>query len=156
MEARTSRNDQAFLVLERAHDNFATAPVSEAFNWGQFAAQTGLKKWYLVVFRSNRKEDANVQQLEALDDMAHNDAATQPGFLFYFNGKILPGVTHRKNLSFCMWVNRDFARAAAQRQMHKNASAAALDMYDEYVLERYEAHIARHSGKARVIFEPVT
>jgi hypothetical protein len=151
----TNQYDDPYLILERAHDDFAIVPIETAFNWDQFAIYANLSKWYLVAFRSTRKENVDVSQLNALDNMAHNDAAMQPGFLFYFKGKILPGASHRKNLSFCMWENRNFARAAAQRQMHLNASAVALNMYDAYVLERYEAHVARDNKKTRVVFESV-
>jgi hypothetical protein len=145
-----------FMILDRAHDDFATAPIAEAFNWAKFAAETDLKAWYLVAFRSTRKLSADVNKLDALDDLAHNDAAGQPGFLFYFKGKILPGTSHLKNLSFCMWQNRDFAKAAAARSMHTNASAIAIEMYKDYKLERYNAHVQRAVGQAWVEFEPVT
>src|SRR6266566_4928044 len=103
MSATISNHQDAFLILDKAHDDFASAPIVEAFNWDKFAAETDLSEWYLVVFRSNRKLDADVSKLEELDDMAHDDAAGQPGFIFYFKGKILPGAAHRRNVSFCMW-----------------------------------------------------
>jgi hypothetical protein len=147
-------NDE-FEILEKTHDNFATAPIDIAFNWDMFAKKTKLHDWYLVAFRSTRKPDADLRELEYLDELAHQDAASQPGFLYYYKGKIMEGATHTHNLSFCMWTDRESAKAAAMRSMHRQASNIALKMYDQYNLERYIGKINREGHEPKVEFTAV-
>jgi hypothetical protein len=149
---RMSVTIDPFEILDKAHNDFATAPIEEAFNWDKFAKYTVLDYWYMVAFRSIRKLDANLAELEMLDELAHQDAATQPGFLFYFKGKIMGGASHLHNMSFCMWTDRASARAAAKRTMHRQASNVALKMYDKYSLERYEARVTRSGKQPRIEF----
>jgi hypothetical protein len=145
----------AFDVLDRARDDFALAPVHEAFNWPAFAELTDLETCYMVAFRSVRNPGADVALLDALDEVAHQDASTQPGFLFYFKGKILPGADHLGNLSFCLWRSQADAKASARRPAHREASAVALTMYQRYELECFEVRVLRAGGRARVEFGPV-
>jgi hypothetical protein len=150
MTVMTDTSSSEFETLEKTHDNFATAPIEEAFNWDEFAKVTKLNEWYLVAFRSTRKPDADIAELEYLDEMAHQDAAGQPGYLFYYKGKIAEGSNHLHNLSFCMWTDRDSAKRAAMRSMHRQASEIALKMYENYNLERYLGKIKREGDHPKV------
>lgn len=152
---RMSVTIDPFRILNQAHNNFATAPIEEAFNWSEFAKHTNLDFWYLVAFRSTRKFDANIAELEMLDELAHQDAATQTGFLFYYKGKIMEGSKYLHNMSFCMWTDRESARNAAMRTMHRQASHVALTMYDKYNLERYNARVVRSENPSRVEFTAI-
>jgi len=146
-------SNDAYSILDRAHDNFATAKLEEAFNWSDFASKTNLRGWYMVAFRSNRKPSADLDLLDHLETLANDDAANQPGYLFYFKGKVLPGATHLRNLSFCMWQDRECATVAAQRSAHRSASAVAQAMYEEYRIERYLAVVHTEGERSWVEFE---
>lgn len=131
-------------------------PISAAINWSDFAAHTDLDQWYLVVFRSTRKPEANDAKLDALGEAARQDASRQPGYLFYFRGNVLEGTNKLKNLSFCMWRSRSEAEAAAKRQLHQTAITAGIGMYQEYIVERYNARVNRDGGRARIQFTALT
>ena len=105
----------AFDTLAPVSETYATLPVAAAFDWSDVAAQLGEGEWYLVVFRSIRRIDADERRLAEYDDRAHNEAQSAPGFIHYFKG---PAASDRSCLSFCMWTSRSEARAAAGRPDH--------------------------------------
>lgn len=122
----------AFDALAPVSEAYATLPVAAAFDWSDVATQLGDGEWYLVVFRSIRRADADERRLSEYDDRAHHEAESAPGFIHYFKG---PAQSDRSCLSFCMWTSRAEARAAAGRPDHVAAVSVLNEMYDAYALE---------------------
>jgi hypothetical protein len=122
----------AFDTLAPVSETYATLPVAAAFDWSDVATQLGAGEWYLVVFRSIRRIDADDRRLAEYDDRAHHEAESAPGFIHYFKG---PAASDRSCLSFCMWTTRAEARAAAGRPDHREAVSVLNEMYDAYALE---------------------
>ena len=126
------RNVDAFEVLAPVSEGYAHLPVAEAFDWSDVAAELGPGEWYLVVFRSMRRAGCDAARLSDMDERAHLEAASAPGFVFYYKG---PLSTDRTCLSFCMWTSRAEARAAAGRPDHVTAVSVLDEMYERYTLE---------------------
>lgn len=122
----------AFDALAPVSEAYATLPVATAFDWSDVGSQLGDGEWYLVVFRSIRRADADERRLNEYDDRAHHEAESAPGFIHYFRG---PAAGDRSCLSFCMWTSRTEARAAAGRPDHVAAVSVLNEMYDAYALE---------------------
>ena len=122
----------AFETLAPVSEAYATLPVAAAFDWTDVATQLGDGEWYLVVFRSIRRIDADERRLAEYDDRAHHEAESAPGFVHYFKG---PAASDRSCLSFCLWTSRAEARAAAGRPNHVEAVTVLNEMYDAYALE---------------------
>ena len=112
------RTMDAFEGLVPVSDAYAHLPVAEAFDWSDVAAQLGSGEWYLVAFRSIRRGGCDEARLCDLDERAHQEAASSPGFVFYYKG---PLASDLSCLSFCMWTSRGEARAAAGRPNHVTA-----------------------------------
>ena len=134
--------------LEPVGDRYATLPIAEAFNWQDASAELGDGEWYLVAFRSIRKQDADEERLTAHDDAAHLEAATSPGFIHYFKG---PRSLDGSCLSFCLWETRADARAAAGRPDHVRAVSLIDEMYASYTLE---FHRVTREAAGPLTFEP--
>ena len=126
------RNVDAFEVLAPVSEAYAHLPVAEAFDWSDVAAELGPGEWYLVVFRSMRRAGCDEARLSDMDERAHLEAASAPGFVFYYKG---PLSTDRTCLSFCIWTSRVEARAAAGRPHHAEAAGLVGAMYERYTLE---------------------
>jgi hypothetical protein len=122
----------AFDALAPVSEAYATLPVAAAFDWSDVGTQLGDGEWYLVVFRSIRRADADERRLSEYDDRAHHEAESAPGFIHYFKG---PAASDRSCLSFCMWTSRAEARTAARRPDHIAAVSVLNEMYDAYALE---------------------
>lgn len=122
----------AFEGLAPISTDYAHLPVGDAFDWSEVAAQLGAGEWYMVAFRSVRRDGCDEARLGELDERAHQEAASSPGFVFYFKG---PLATDRTCLSFCMWTSRIEARAAAGRPDHVSAVSVLNEMYERYTLE---------------------
>jgi hypothetical protein len=122
----------ALARLAPVSDRYAVLPVADAFDWTDVARQLGDGEWYLVVFRSIRRADADEARLTIYDDRAHAEAAGAPGFVHYFKG---PAAADSSCLSFCLWTSRAEARAAAGRPDHIEAVALIAEMYELYTLE---------------------
>jgi hypothetical protein len=122
----------AFAALAPVSEAYATLPVADAFDWADVATELGVGEWYLVVFRSIRRADADEARLTAFDDRAHAEAATSPGFVHYFKG---PVANDWSCLSFCLWTSRAEARAASGRPNHVEAVSLIPEMYERYTLE---------------------
>jgi hypothetical protein len=138
----------AFDALAPVSETYATLPVAAAFDWTDVGTQLGDGEWYLVVFRSIRRADADERRLAEYDDRAHHEAQSAPGFVHYFKG---PAASDRSCLSFCMWTSRAEARAAAGRPDHVEAVSVLNEMYAAYALE-----FLRVTGRAgqSLQFEP--
>ena len=113
-------------------DAYASLPIDQALDWSPIAHGLGDGEWYLVVFRSRRRADADELRLTAFDDAAHLEASTAPGFVHYFKG---PLGADRSCLSFCLWTERTHARAASGRPRHLEAVSVIGEMYEHYTLE---------------------
>jgi heme-degrading monooxygenase HmoA len=125
---------QAFSRLKPARNDYALVPIDKGFNWDECAGDLQIPDLYVVVFRSVRRADANLEILQEFDDRAHADAQSAPGFVFYFKGQLMPG---RECLSFCLWRSRAEARAASNRPDHAAAAGLVREMYESYDLERH-------------------
>jgi hypothetical protein len=134
--------------LAPVSEAYATLPVRDAFNWQEASAELGDGEWYLVAFRSIRRSDADEERLALFDELAHQEAATSPGFVHYFKG---PQTGDGSCLSFCMWQSRADARAAAGRPDHVRAVSLINEMYESYVLEFHR--VTRAAGGS-LAFEP--
>ena len=66
------------------------------------------------------------RRLNEFDARAHAEAASAPGFVYYFKG---PSAPDGSCLSFCLWTGRTEARAAAGRPDHVEAVALVDEMY---------------------------
>jgi hypothetical protein len=122
----------ALLQLRHVGDDYACRPIAEAFNWQEATADLGDGEWYLVAFRSIRRDDADEPRLEMYDERAHQEAAAAPGFVHYYKG---PKASDGSCLSFCLWTSRADARAAAGRPAHVEAVGLIAEMYERYTLE---------------------
>lgn len=129
----------ALHALAPVSERYATLPVADAFDWRDVGHQLQDGAWYLVVFRSIRKEGADEARLTDYDERAHLEASAAPGFVHYFKGPAAPDGTC---LSFCLWTSRAEARAAAGRPDHVEAVSLLNEMYEAYTLEflRVTAH----------------
>lgn len=139
----------ALVSLVPTADDYARLPVAQALTWGECAANIAPGEWYLVVFRSILRADADKDRLQAYDDFAHADAEQADGFLHYFKG---PLAADGSCLSFCLWNSRAEARAAAGRPAHREAVAIIGETYEAYTLEF--ARVRKRDISASLEFEP--
>jgi hypothetical protein len=126
----------ALVPLEPApiHPKYMLLPIDEGFSWD--ASFEGIEggEWYLVVFRSKHRPDADEALLTDLDNAASASARTLPGFLHYFIGTpLLSG----ECLSFCLWNSQAEAKAASAQPAHREAMLKGIGFYEYYTLERY-------------------
>lgn len=117
------------------HPDYTTLPVRDGFNWTSCLAGERSFRLYLVVFRSIRREDADLQLLRQCDDRAYAEAVRAGGLLRYFKGEMNE---RRECLSFCLWESGEQAARAAGGTHHRDASRISSRMYESYELERYE------------------
>jgi hypothetical protein len=148
---RLSSSERAASIDERflkpLVTDYALRPIQEVFAWDKILARLKPgEERYLVVFRSQRKPDADGAWLDQLDEAAHQEALQSGGLLAYFRGDLIEG---NHCLSFCVWENREQARLAAAGPRHQEAVQATSAMYSSYVLERYTV---RKEG-TEIIFE---
>jgi hypothetical protein len=127
---------------------YADLPVADAFNWQDASSELGDGAWYLVAFRSIRRAGSDEARLALFDELAHQEAATSPGFIHYFKG---PQASDGSCLSFCLWESRADARAAAGQPDHVRAVSLIDEMYETYTLEFHG--LTRQAG-GPLTFEP--
>jgi hypothetical protein len=120
--------------LRPIRDDYAVAPILEAFNWSECLRGVEGVDWYVVAFRSVRAGDVDDALLFELDERAHEEALSHTGLLHYFSGEL---DAERRCVSFCVWEDRSRAVEAAGLPRHRDAIDVAVRMYDSYVLERY-------------------
>jgi len=135
--------------LSPVSDAYATMPVAQAFDWVTAGADLPVGEWYLVAFRSTRRDGADEDRLHHYDDLAHHEAEGAPGFVVYFKGPVASDGTC---LSFCMWDSRAHARAAAGGPAHLEAVSLIGEMYQRYELEFWR--VQRAVAGAPLSFEP--
>src|SRR5215210_7999878 len=93
--------------LSPIHQDYATLPIQEGFNWSSCLAEVRFGRLYLVVFRSVRRATADLDLLKEYDDRAYAEALEAGGLLRYFRGSM---DAQRQCLSFCLWEGREQAR----------------------------------------------
>jgi hypothetical protein len=145
-----ARGRPCFDRLLPVSDDYATLPVSQAFNWDGCAseAEALAGEWYLVAFRSVQRSEADQERLCRMDDAAHAEAAASAGFVHYFKG---PANARRECLSFCLWDSRREAREAAGKPDHVAAISLIAETYERYTLEFLR--VTKRAGEARFMFE---
>lgn len=144
-----ARERPCFDRLLPVSDDYATLPVSQAFDWDSCAAEALEGEWYLVAFRSVQRLGADQEHLCRMDDAAHAEAAGSPGFVHYFKG---PANARRECLSFCLWDSRREAREAAGKPDHVAAVSIIAETYERYTLEFLR--VTKRAGEGRFRFEP--
>lgn len=115
-------------------EDYMMLPIDVGFNWRECFAAIDVGAWYLVVFRSKHRADADECLLTRLDNDAAEAARGTPGFHYYFIGT--PRVTG-ECLSFCLWDNQSSAKLGAAHSAHRNAMELGIKFYEYYTLERY-------------------
>jgi hypothetical protein len=121
--------------LSPIHPDHTTLPIQEGFNWSSCLAEVPFSRLYLVVFRSVRRATADLELLKEHDDRAYAEALEAGGLLRYFRGSMNERC---ECVSFCLWESREQALRAAGGASHRKAAATTADMYESYVLERYD------------------
>ncbi len=125
----------AFDALRPRSSHYATLPIQDGFTWDECASLVPDGSWYMVVFRSVRREAGENLTLEMHDFGAYIEAQRRAsGLVYYFRGV---HNEHRECLSFCLWTDREEAVRAARLPLHRAAMAVADDTYESYSLERY-------------------
>jgi hypothetical protein len=126
---------EAFRDLAPVTAQYATVDIMDGFNWAECTARLEPGEWYMVVFRSTRREAADDLTLEMHDYGAYIEAERRAvGLLYYFRGT---ANEHRECLSFCIWSSRTEAVRAAQLPLHRIAMSMVDEKYESYTLERY-------------------
>ena len=137
--------------LSPIHPDHATLPIERAFNWSTCLSGVPFDRLYLVVFRSVRREGADLDLLKEYDDLAYAEALEAGGLLCYFKGEMNE---RRECLSFCLWESREHAQRAAGGASHTSATRITAQMYESYRLERYDV-VKRAAGEREVVFRRI-
>jgi hypothetical protein len=130
------------------HPDYATRPIQEGFDWASSLADCPFDQLYLVVFRSVRRQEADLVMLREQDDLAYEEARESGGLLRYFKGH---ANERGECLSFCLWETREQARRAADAASHRSAAGVSARMYLSYSLER---HWIRKLGE-KLVFDRI-
>jgi len=113
---------------------YQIAPVLEAFNWSYTLSDVEWGRWYLIVFRSLRREDVDDEELTHNDDMAFAEAMRSGGLLRYYKGAM---DRDRRCVSLCVWQKRRQAEVATRMPLHRDAAQLTNRFYVWYDVERY-------------------
>jgi hypothetical protein len=124
---------ESCLEISPKHQDYATQPIQAGFDWSPLS-DYDFDRLYLVVFRSVRRPDADLDLMREHDDRAYEEALRSGGLLRYFKGH---ANERGECLSFCLWETRDQALEAAGAASHKSAADITARMYVSYVLDRY-------------------
>ena len=114
--------------------DYPNLPIEQGFYWPAISDHP-FDRLYLVVFRSVRRPDADLDLLRWFDDLAYAEALQSGGLLRYFKGA---ADEDGHCLSFCLWESREAAVRAAGGAQHARAAEVTGAMYVSYDLERYE------------------
>ncbi len=126
---------EACRQLSPINPDYANLPIREGFNWSSCLRPLPFDLLYLVVFRSVRRPDADIDLLREHDDRAYAEAQSSGGLLRYFKGD---ADDRGACLSFCLWESRDLAVAASGGTSHQAAAEITVRTYESYELERYD------------------
>ena len=121
--------------LSPINPDYANLPIQEGFDWSSRLGGVRFDPLYLVVFRSVRRTTADLRRLKEHDDRAYEAALETDGLLRYFKGEMNE---RRECLSFCLWESRERAVTASGSAPHRTAAQVSAEMYESYVLERYD------------------
>jgi hypothetical protein len=127
---------------------YANLPIEEGFNWSSSLGDARFEGLYLVVFRSVRRAGADLELLQEHDDQAYAAALEAGGLLRYFKGEVNG---RRECLSFCLWESREQALSASGDATHRWTARLSAEMYESYVVERYDLV---KTGR-RLVFRPL-
>jgi len=152
--------DPASLSLHKALHRFrptsaayADLPYDEGFNWADLELpEEEEREWYIVAFRSKRRDGSDGGPLYEADKLAHEEAVHNGGLIMYWYG--IPNVDTGMNLATCVWQSRRHAVAANSRPHHINAMKLAAASFEIYHLERHVLRKAR--GQRGLTIEPFT
>src|SRR5918993_5040445 len=134
------------------YPDYATRPIQDGFSWASSLAGCTFERLYLVVFRSVRLANADLDLLYEHDDRAYENALESGGLLRYFKGE---ANERGECLSFCLWETREQAIEAAGASSHQSAADISVRMYESYVLDRYWLKKVVTTREERLIFEPI-
>ena len=123
-----------FHRLVPARAGYQTAPIQEAFNWSYTLENVDWGRWYLIVFRSMRRADADDELLSRHDDLAFAEALASGGLLRYYKGAL---DREKRCLSLCVWDRRRSAEVATRMSEHRAAARLTRRFYHWYDVERY-------------------
>ncbi|MEP7286023.1 MAG: hypothetical protein ABI947_09675 [Chloroflexota bacterium] len=129
-------------------DSYMKLPIEHGFNWSECFASIESGEWYLVVFRSRHRHNADKTLLNEYDAKAYIEARSAPGFLYYFMGTPAEA---GECMSFCLWESQQLAQLAAKQADHQAAQSIAGQMYDWFSLERYK--VRKVDGVSDLVFE---
>ena len=129
--------------ISPVHPDYQNLPIEQGFDWPALT-DSPFDRLYLVVFRSVRRPDADLDMLRWFDDLAYAEALGSGGLLRYFKGDA-DGRGHC--LSFCLWESREAAVRAAGGKKHEQAAGITARMYVSYDLERYELTAGDAGGR---------
>jgi hypothetical protein len=138
---------ESCLKISPEHPDYANRPIETGFDWSPLYG-CSFDRLYLVVFRSERRPDADLDLLREYDDRAYEEAVLSGGLLRYFKGDANEG---GECLSFCLWETSERASEAASAASHRSAANITARMYVSYVLDRY--WLKKAGGD--LIFEPI-
>ncbi|KAI5073444.1 hypothetical protein GOP47_0011457 [Adiantum capillus-veneris] len=113
LEAADEKPEEAFSVMEPSREDM---------------------RFYMVVFRSKRREGADSKALYAADAEAHEEAKRSGGLLMYWYGSLNE---RRECFATCIWKSREDALRATKLPKHIEAAMLASQMYEFYRLEKY-------------------
>ena len=140
-------------AMEPVRDDFAYVPTVDGFNWDRIGGAVRRKERigrkskekYLVVFRSQRKPDANIERLEALEEAALEDAKKSKQLIAYKAGPIKDN--DLKNVSYCIWRSAKTAYEVSHRAPHAGPEGAIDEATDAYEENGYEVEVYRFLTK---------
>ncbi|KZP34485.1 hypothetical protein FIBSPDRAFT_923994 [Athelia psychrophila] len=150
--------DPASLSLHRAlhrfrpvSDAYADLPYAEGFNWADLELpEEEEREWYIVAFRSKRRDGSDGGPLYEADKLAHEEAVKNGGLIMYWYG--IPNPETGMNLATCIWQSRKHAIAANSGPHHIKAMRLAAASFEVYNLERHVLRKVR--GERGVSIEP--
>src|ERR671921_206459 len=134
------------------YPDYPTRPIQDGFSWSSSLLGCAFERLYLVVFRSVRRPDADLELLREHDDRAYQKALESGGLLRYFKGE---ANEQRECLSFCLWETKEQAIEAAGSASHRSAAAISAQMYESFVLDRYWLEKVVTERGEKLTFEPI-
>jgi hypothetical protein len=138
---------EACQQISPRHPDYATLSIEDGFDWSSLS-YCHFERLYLVVFRSLRRPEADLDLLYEHDDRAYEEALASGGLLRYFKGN---ANERGECLSFCLWETREQARLAADAASHRSAAGVSARMYLSYSLDRYWLEKVGE----KLVFEPI-
>jgi hypothetical protein len=129
------------------HPDYANLPIEDGFDWSSLS-RCLFERLYLVVFRSLRRAEADLDLLHEHDDRAYEEALISGGLLRYFKGH---ANERGECLSYCLWETREQASKAADAASHRSAAGVTAQMYSSYILDRYWL---KKAGE-KLVFKPI-